>query len=163
MENITKEEFQRFLAVRNSGRINMTDIVTGSILAQLSESKYETILWNFNELSNKYGTRLKPAVATKAPQKSSSTEISRFSKYKNYIIEFYVKSNDKLGKCLNKTEISGIGSGYDLLELVTKVCHNKLPNLVHVIEKESNKELWQYIHLSLGPRCTEYVNKYIIK
>ena len=42
-------DFQKFLKVQYSGKINMTDIVTGSILAGISEEKYEDILWNYND------------------------------------------------------------------------------------------------------------------
>lgn len=42
-------DFQKFLKVQNSGRINMTDIVTGSMLADISEEKYEDILWHYDE------------------------------------------------------------------------------------------------------------------
>ena len=42
-------DFQKFYKVQCSGRINMTDIVTGSILAGISEQKYEDILWHYDE------------------------------------------------------------------------------------------------------------------
>ena len=42
-------DFQRFLRVQRSGVINMTDIVTGSRLAGISESKYEDIIWHYDE------------------------------------------------------------------------------------------------------------------
>lgn len=42
-------DFQRFIRVQRSGVINMTDIVTGSRLAGISESKYEDILWHYDE------------------------------------------------------------------------------------------------------------------
>ena len=51
-KNITPKEltdFQKFYKVQCSGRINMTDIVTGSILAGISEQKYEDILWHYDE------------------------------------------------------------------------------------------------------------------
>ena len=51
-KDITKKEltdFQKFFKVQCSGRINMTDIVTGSILAGISEQKYEDILWHYDE------------------------------------------------------------------------------------------------------------------
>ena len=42
-------DFQKFLKVQNSGRINMTDIVTVSMLAGISEEKYEDIMWHYDE------------------------------------------------------------------------------------------------------------------
>ena len=42
-------DFQKFLKVQNRGEINMTDIVTGSRLAGISETKYEDILFNYEE------------------------------------------------------------------------------------------------------------------
>ena len=42
-------DFQKFYKVQCSGKINMTDIVTGSILAGISEEKYEDILWHYDE------------------------------------------------------------------------------------------------------------------
>ena len=51
-KDTTKKEltdFQKFYKVQCSGRINMTDIVTGSMLAGISEEKYEDILWHYDE------------------------------------------------------------------------------------------------------------------
>lgn len=45
-------DFQRFLEVQRSGEINMTDIVTGSRLAGISETKYEDILFNYDEYAS---------------------------------------------------------------------------------------------------------------
>jgi len=42
-------DFQKFFNVQCSGRINMTDIVTGSRLAGISEQKYEDILFHYDE------------------------------------------------------------------------------------------------------------------
>lgn len=42
-------DFQKFYKVQCSGKINMTDIVTGSMLAGISEEKYEDILWHYDE------------------------------------------------------------------------------------------------------------------
>lgn len=41
--------FQKFVKVQRSGVINMTDIVTGSRLAGISEEKYEDIMWHYDE------------------------------------------------------------------------------------------------------------------
>lgn len=51
-EPTTKKEltdFQKFFNVQCSGRINMTDIVTGSRLAGISLQKYEDILFHYDE------------------------------------------------------------------------------------------------------------------
>ena len=51
-KDTTKKEltdFQKFFKVQCSGKINMTDIVTGSKLAGISEQKYEDILWHYDE------------------------------------------------------------------------------------------------------------------
>lgn len=51
-KDTTKKEltdFQKFYKVQCSGKINMTDIVTGSILAGISEQKYEDILFHYDE------------------------------------------------------------------------------------------------------------------
>ena len=42
-------DFQKFYKVQCSGKINMTDIVTGSSIAGISEQKYEDILWHYDE------------------------------------------------------------------------------------------------------------------
>lgn len=44
---ITKLQFDKFVKLRNSGIINMTDIRRGSSLIHESEDVYETIMWNF--------------------------------------------------------------------------------------------------------------------
>ena len=51
-KDTTKKEltdFQKFYKVQCSGRINMTDIVTGSFFFFFSEEKYEDILWHYDE------------------------------------------------------------------------------------------------------------------
>ena len=45
----TLTDFERFVKVQRSGVINMTDIVTGSRLAGISEEKYEDIMWHYDE------------------------------------------------------------------------------------------------------------------
>ena len=51
---ITKQQFDKFISLRNSGVINMTDIVRGARLIRESEDVYEEILFNFDELNNKF-------------------------------------------------------------------------------------------------------------
>ena len=54
VNDVTKAQFLRFEYVRRSGRINMTDIVRGAKLAGISEDCYETIMWNYSELKDKF-------------------------------------------------------------------------------------------------------------
>lgn len=42
-------DFQKFLKVQRSGRINMTEVITGSMLAGISVDKYEDIMWHYDE------------------------------------------------------------------------------------------------------------------
>lgn len=51
---VTKEQFQKFVRLQNSGKINMIDIVRGAILIKESEEIYETILWNYTNLELKF-------------------------------------------------------------------------------------------------------------
>ena len=54
MDNITKEQFDKFVRLQKSGAINMTDIVNGSSLIKESEDVYKTIMFNYSELKQKY-------------------------------------------------------------------------------------------------------------
>ena len=53
-EEITKEQFFKFVKLRNKGIINMTDICRGAILICEPEEVYETIMWNFSYLKQKF-------------------------------------------------------------------------------------------------------------
>lgn len=53
-EEITKEQVFKFVKLRNRGIINMTDICRGAILIRESEEVYETIMWNFSYLKQKF-------------------------------------------------------------------------------------------------------------
>ena len=53
-EEITKEQFFKFVKLRNRGIINMTGICRGAILIRESEEVYETIMWNFSYLKQKF-------------------------------------------------------------------------------------------------------------
>lgn len=53
-EEITKEQFFKFVKLRNKGIINMTDICRGAILIRKPEEVYETIMWNFSYLKQKF-------------------------------------------------------------------------------------------------------------
>lgn len=53
-EEITKKQFFKFVKLRNRGIINMTDICRGALLIHESEEVYETIMWNFSYLKQKF-------------------------------------------------------------------------------------------------------------
>ena len=54
MENITKEQFDKFLKLQKSGVINMTDVVTGAKLIRESEDIYTDIMFNYLQLKSKF-------------------------------------------------------------------------------------------------------------
>jgi hypothetical protein len=49
--NITKEQFDKFLTLQNSGIINMTDIVMGS---KLIKEVYKEIMFNYSKLKKEF-------------------------------------------------------------------------------------------------------------
>ena len=51
---ITKEQFFKFVKLRNKGTINMNNIRRGAILIHEPEEVYETIMWNFSYLKQKF-------------------------------------------------------------------------------------------------------------
>ena len=53
-EEITKEQFFKFVKLRNRGIINMNNICRGAILIRESEEVYETIMRNFSYLKQKF-------------------------------------------------------------------------------------------------------------
>lgn len=56
-DDITVKQLNAFIRLRNRGIINMCDIVTGARLIGESEEVYETILWNFKYLVNKFSKK----------------------------------------------------------------------------------------------------------
>lgn len=54
MLDVTKEQFLAYERLRVSGRINMLDIVNGSIITGLPENVYEQCIFNYGELSKQY-------------------------------------------------------------------------------------------------------------
>ena len=54
MNNISKELFDKFLKLQRSGIMNMTDIERGAKLIKCTEDQYETIIWNYTDLKNKF-------------------------------------------------------------------------------------------------------------
>lgn len=59
MESITKELFDKFLKLQRSGVMNMTDIVQGAKILKCTEDEYETIIWNYTDLKNKFYLKYK--------------------------------------------------------------------------------------------------------
>ena len=54
MENITQEDFNDFIEVRDSGKVNMFDIKSVAYLSGLDTDIIKTIIENFDELHVKY-------------------------------------------------------------------------------------------------------------
>jgi hypothetical protein len=52
--NITKEQFDKFLTLQNSGIINMTDIVMGSKLIKETQEVYKEIMFNYSKLKKEF-------------------------------------------------------------------------------------------------------------
>ena len=50
----TKEQFLRFRKLRNSGVINMNDIINGCKLSGLPQDVYENIMWNYKKYLELY-------------------------------------------------------------------------------------------------------------
>lgn len=57
MENITKKQFDKFVKLQWSSKINMTDIVRGAKMIKESEEVYETIMFNYKDLENKFSLK----------------------------------------------------------------------------------------------------------
>lgn len=53
-EAITKEQFFKFVELRDKGTINMNDIRRGAILIHEPEEVYKAIMWNFSYLKQKF-------------------------------------------------------------------------------------------------------------
>lgn len=54
-DKITKYQWKKYLQVQRSGKINMNDIRTGAFLIGESQEVYETIIFNYSYLRDKYG------------------------------------------------------------------------------------------------------------
>lgn len=54
MDTITKELFDKYLKLQRSGIMNMTDIEQGARILRCTHDEYETILWNYTTLKNKF-------------------------------------------------------------------------------------------------------------
>ena len=53
--SITKEDFDTFVKVRDSGKTNMFDLEKVEMLSELPVWKIELIMIHFTQLSRKYG------------------------------------------------------------------------------------------------------------
>lgn len=75
VDDISFEDFQAFIRVRNSGKFNMmTECVDASAVEGISIDKHFAIMMNFDVLMRKYGAKLeKPAHAKKPKRKKTST------------------------------------------------------------------------------------------
>lgn len=54
MDTITKELFDNYLKLQRSGIMNMTDIEQEARILRCTQDEYETILWNYTALKNKF-------------------------------------------------------------------------------------------------------------
>ena len=54
-DKITKYQWKKYLRVQRSGIINMNDIRTGAFLIGETQEVYETIIYNYSYLREKYG------------------------------------------------------------------------------------------------------------
>ena len=54
-DKITKYQWKKYLRVQRSGIINMNDIRTGAFLIGETQEVYETIIFNYSYLLEKYG------------------------------------------------------------------------------------------------------------
>ena len=52
---ITKYQWKKYLQVQRSGIINMNDIRMGAFLIGETQEVYETIIYNYSYLREKYG------------------------------------------------------------------------------------------------------------
>ena len=56
-DQITLNQFRAFKRLRNRAIINMNDIVTGARLCKITEEAYETIMWNYRYLEEKFNPK----------------------------------------------------------------------------------------------------------
>ena len=69
VDDISFEDFQAFIRVRDSGKFNMMTQCGGAAAAEgISVDKHIAIMMNFNELMDKYGARLEKPVPAKKPE-----------------------------------------------------------------------------------------------
>lgn len=54
VDSITKEQFDRYLRLQSMGTINMLDICRGAMLICEPIEVYQTMVWNFSKLYNKF-------------------------------------------------------------------------------------------------------------
>lgn len=68
--DISFEDFQAFIRVRNSGRFNMMTQCGGAAAAEgIPIDKHIAIMMNFSELMGKYGARLKKPAPAEKPKR----------------------------------------------------------------------------------------------
>ena len=73
-DDISFEDFQAFIRVRDSGKFNMMTQCGGAAAAEgISVDKHIAIMMNFNELMCKYGPMLKKPLPVKKPKRRKAT------------------------------------------------------------------------------------------
>ena len=73
-DDISFEDFQAFIRVRNSGKFNMMTQCGGAAAAEgISVDRHIAIAMNFNELMGKYGARLEKPAPAKKPKRRKAT------------------------------------------------------------------------------------------
>ena len=74
VDDISFEDFQAFIRVRDSGKFNMMTQCGGAAAAEgISIDKHIAIAMNFNELMGKYGAKLEKPAPAKKPKRRKAT------------------------------------------------------------------------------------------
>lgn len=74
VDDISFEDFQAFIRVRDSGKFNMMTQCGGAAAVEgISVDKHIAIAMNFNELMNKYGAKLKKPEPIPKPKRKKFT------------------------------------------------------------------------------------------
>lgn len=78
VDDISFEDFQSFVRVRDGGRFNMMTQCGGAAAAEgISVDKHIAIMMNFDALTHKYGAKLeKPAPAKKSKRKKAAAKMT---------------------------------------------------------------------------------------
>lgn len=75
-DDISFEDFQAFIRVRDSGRFNMMTQCSGAAAAEgISIDKHIAIMMNFDALVGKYGTKLEKVVPVEKPKRRKATSL----------------------------------------------------------------------------------------
>lgn len=75
-DEISFEDFQAFVRVRDSGKFNMMTQCGGAAAVEgISVDKHIAIAMNFNELMDKYGAKLEKSALAKKPNRKKATPL----------------------------------------------------------------------------------------